>query len=260
MRFIGLDLAWSARNLTGAAVVEGDASHGRLVASTLLHGDDDVISFVLRKAADGPALVTIDAPLIVPNHTGRRPAEAEIGRTFARHQAGAHPANRTRLAVDGVVRGEAIVRRLENHNFLHRAEVEPRVPVRQVLEVYPHPAMVSIFNLSRTLKYKARPNRTPDERIRELARYLACLRSLECAEPALVGADELLGRETAGLIKARLKDYEDLLDGLMCAYVGHYLWRWGMARARVFGDIRRGYITTPIPPDQWRGTSDGSDE
>jgi predicted RNase H-like nuclease len=46
MRIIGLDLAWSARNRTGAAVVEGDEREGRLVASALLGDDDGVVGFV----------------------------------------------------------------------------------------------------------------------------------------------------------------------------------------------------------------------
>ena len=38
-------------------------------------------------------MVAIDAPLIVRNATGNRPAEAALNRDFARFDAGAHPAN-----------------------------------------------------------------------------------------------------------------------------------------------------------------------
>lgn len=252
MRFIGLDLAWSTRNPTGAAVINGDATVGRLAATRLLGGDDEIIAFVQEQAQSDPALVTVDAPLVVPNATGRRPAEAEIAHVFAAYQAGAHPANRQRLAVNGIVRGEALVARLEALGFTHRADVESQAPMRQVVEVFPHPAIVSIFGLDRTIKYKARPNRSHAQRLIEFKRYQTLLRSLITADPALRGTETLLDRELSTLIKARLKDYEDVLDGLMCAYIGHYLWRWGMARARVFGNVQQGYITTPVPPHLWR--------
>lgn len=232
-------------------MIEGDARRGQVLRTQLLGGDDEVIAFVRAWAGAQPALVAIDAPLRVPNETGRRPGEAEIGKAFARYQAGAHPANRARLAVNGVVRGEAIVAGLEELGFAHRAEVEAQVSVRQVIEVFPHPAIVSIFDLPRTIKYKARPNRSHEQRLEAFKQYCDHLRNLKHHDPALLDADELLDRDPAGMIKARLKDYEDLLDGLMCAYIAHYLWRWGMQRARVFGDFEGGYITTPVPRSMW---------
>ena len=77
MRFIGLDLAWSARNLTGAAVVGGDDTRGRLVGTGLLRRDDDVVEFVLAHVGEEPAIIAIDAPPVVPNEARRRPAEAK---------------------------------------------------------------------------------------------------------------------------------------------------------------------------------------
>ena len=258
MRFIGLDLAWSPKNGTGAAAIEGDERGGRLVASALLRDDEAIVEFVREQAGEGPcapAIVAVDAPLRVPNEEGRRPAEAEIGQLFARHHAGAHPANRRRLAVGGVVRGEALVERLAALGFVHRPEIAALMPVRQVVEVYPHPAMVSIFGLERILKYKARRTVAPAARLAAFEQYHDLLGSLATAEPALHGADELIGRVLVGLRRAELKDHEDRLDGLMCAYVAHYLWRWGMARARVFGSLERGYITSPVPREHWTQTS-----
>lgn len=260
MRFIGLDLAWSFRNPTGAAVIGGDATSGQLIATELLQSDDEIMAFVLEYAEQGPALVAIDAPLSVPNPTGRRPAEAEITRVFARYQAGAHPANRTRLERDGVVRGEGLLERLLAHGFIHRTEVAAQVPVRQIVEVYTHPAIVSIFELDRIIRYKARPNRSHAERLSEFARYQAFLGSLSTADPALHNTAGLLAVDIQNLKKARLKDYEDVLDGVMCAYTAHYLWRWGMSRARVFGNIEAGYITTPVPRALWTTSGEVEDE
>jgi len=247
MKFIGLDLAWSARNKTGAAVIVGDPEHGELVVTTLLHGDDEIAEFVLQHAGDGPALVTIDAPLWVPNAAGRRPAEAEIGAAFRPYRLAAYPANRTRLVVNDVIRGEALVDRLAAQGFVHHAEVAALEPVRQIVEVFPHPGMIAIFDLPRPLPYKARPHRTLADRHMAFRQFQDLIKLLQTATPALTGTEQLLNQQVDQLGPTALKQYEDKLDGVMCAYIGHYLWRWGMERARVFGNMEQGYITTPVP-------------
>jgi predicted RNase H-like nuclease len=248
---IGLDLAWSPRNPSGAAVIAcGGASfrNGGVLVETALLGDmDEIVAYVGRHAGGGPAIVAVDAPLRVPNEDGRRPAEAAIGRWFGRYQAGAHPANRRRLAFDGVVRGEALVAALEARGFSHRAAVAAGQPVRQVVEVFPHPATIALFELERTLKYKARPGRSMAERLDAWREYQALLRALAAADPALRGHEALLSRDVAALRGRRLKDYEDQVDALLCAYIALYAFRWGDVRCRTFGTLEQGYIFTPVP-------------
>lgn len=252
LRFIGLDLAWSPRNRSGAAAIEGDEAGGTLVDVALLGDDADVLAYIDRHAGAGPAVVAVDAPLRVPNTAGRRPAEAAISAAFRRYEAGAHPANRRRLAFDGEVRGEALVQALAAHGFAHTAGIEAGVRDRRVVEVFPHPAMVAIFGLDRTLKYKARPNRSHGARLSEWRRYQALLRGLTAADPPLHGHQPLLDIDPAALRPARLKDYEDQVDALMCAYIGLYAARWGASRCRVFGTLDEGSIFTPVPAEMRR--------
>jgi predicted RNase H-like nuclease len=247
MTFIGVDLAWSPRNPTGAAVIVGDATGGALVETALLGDDAAIVAYVERHAAGGDAIVAVDAPLWVPNHTGRRPAEAENGRAFGRNQAGAHQANRRRLAFGGVVRGEALVAALEARGFAHRPFVAAGEPVRQVVEVFPHPATIALFGLDRTLKYKARPKRGMDERLAAWRRYQAHLLALGQADPPLRGHEQTLAQDAAALRGRRLKDYEDQIDALLCAYIALYAFRWGAARCRTFGTMVVGYIFTRLP-------------
>ena len=54
---------------------------------------DDEIVAALAPYVEADCLVAIDAPLIVTNATGNRPAEAALNRDFARFDAGAHPSN-----------------------------------------------------------------------------------------------------------------------------------------------------------------------
>lgn len=244
---IGIDLAWSFRNRSGGAVIHGDASGGEFVEAALLGGDDEILAFIDQHAGDMPCLVGVDAPLHVPNLTGRRPGEAEIATAFSRYQAGAHPANRQRLAQDGVVRGEALVAALEQRGFTHAPMVEPNMPVRQVVEVFPHPAMVAIFGLDRTLKYKVKPNRSREFLEAEWLRYQQYLLALREGDPPLRGHESFVERPVAELRGRRLKDYEDQIDALFCAYICLYAFRWGPARCRVFGTMEGGYIMTPVP-------------
>src|SRR6266536_2225699 len=148
---IGIDLAWSPRNPTGAAVIRGGADGGALGGTALLGDLDAIVGFVERQAEAGPAIVAVDAPLRVPNERGQRPAEAAISRAFGRYQAGAYPANGQRLTFEGIVRGEALVAMLEERGFVHKPTVAEGEPVRQVVEVFPHPAMIALFGLQRTL-------------------------------------------------------------------------------------------------------------
>ena len=245
--FIGIDLAWSPRNRTGAAVVRGGAGGGTLVDSALLGGDPEIAAYVATWAGTGAAIVAVDGPLLVPNETGRRPGEAELSRAFGRYQAGAHPANRRRLAIDGVVRGEALVATLAAHGFTYAPAIAAGARAREVVEVYPHPAMVTIFELERTLKYKAKPKRGAGERLAEWRRYLAYLDGLADADPPLRGQSALTEQDVAALRGRRLKDFEDRVDALMCAYIGLYAFRWGAARCRVFGTSDGGSIFTPVP-------------
>lgn len=251
VRYIGIDLAWSARNRSGAATLAGGPEGAVLAeAPALLGGLEEIVAYVERHAAGGPAIVAVDAPLLVPNQGGRRPAEAELSAAFRAYEAGAHPANRRLLAdADGAVRGEQLVAALGalSPPFRHAGRVAAGEPGRLVTEVFPHPAMVAIFGLDRTLKYKARPGRALAERLGAWARYHAHMRELAQADPPLRGALPLLDADLAALRPARLKDHEDLVDALFCAYIALYAHRWGAARCRTFGDMERGYIFTPVP-------------
>jgi predicted RNase H-like nuclease len=245
---IGLDLAWSPRNPTGAAVLRGDANSGVLIETALLGELNQIVAYVARHAGDGPALVAVDAPLRVPNATGRRPAEELLGQVFRAYDAGAHPANRGLPAFRGGVRGEQLVEALAALSIAHdRTTIEAGVAARQVVEVYPHPAMIALFELDKTLKYKAKPGRSMATRRAAWRAYQRRLIGLASADPALRGQAAWLAADVDQLSGRRLKDYEDQTDAIMCAYIALYAFRWGAARCRAFGSLEEGYIFTPVP-------------
>lgn len=253
IRCIGLDLAWSERNASGGAVISGGSTGGVFEHAALLGDNTEIIAYVQEHAGDGPCIVAVDAPLHVPNEEGRRPAEAAIGAAFARYQAGAHPANRRRLSAGGVVRGEALVAELQARGFVHAPMIAAGVPVRQVIEVFPHPAMVALFGLERTLKYKVKANRSRAAVDAAWGEYQRHLRELAAADPPLHGHEALVSQAVAELRGRRLKDYEDMIDALFCAYIGLYGFRWGQVRCQVFGTMEEGYIFTPVPASMQNG-------
>ncbi len=235
VRLFGIDLAWSDRHATGGCVIDVE---GRLVDERLLGDDDAIISWIARHL-EGPAVVAIDGPLHVPNSTGRRPAESEITAVYGGRKAGAHSSNRS-LFLDrfGRVRGEDLARRLAPLGF----DDPWSAGDRNLLEVYPHPALIETFALPERLRYKAkRGMRVPDRRdgLRRLSSLLDSLRTADppLAVEAMPVPDTLRGR--------RLKDVEDLLDARLCAWIAGVWWRYGEGRVRLFGDRTTGHIAVP---------------
>ncbi len=270
MRYIGIDLAWGTKNTTGAVTLQWKTAAGSGVEANIgsveagtqndkqhlsvtdyaddLLTDDAVVEFIMRGDDGGGVIVGIDAPLDVPNLTGERPVEAALRRCFGKHQAGAHPANRTRFKDD--IRGERLAARLAaEHGIINDFRIGAGdTSVRRCVEVFPHPAMVVLFGLEKTLKYKAKPGRDHTSRMAEYTRYVDGLRGLGDVEPALhVPAWLTVPTDKQG---AALKRYEDLLDALMCAYVAAYFGHWGDGEhCMVIGNAQSGYIVSPITPD-----------
>ncbi len=253
VHFIGIDLAWSQRNPSGIAALRytGDGQAVPDDASAPAHTvrtDDEILDYVRPFVEQGSVVITVDAPLKVPNETGRRRAEKELADVFYRFDAMAYPSNRGRLGKHegNQVRGEVLVDRLAALGVLHNTKIVPQAPTRQVFEVYPHPGMVVLFRLERTLKYKARLGRSREARLANFREYQRHLRDLGKATPAAnLPADWLSAEQLSGRGRA-LKQYEDACDAAFCAYLAFYYWWWGEARCKIFGTLNEGYIVSPV--------------
>jgi histidinol-phosphate phosphatase family protein len=258
MHFLGIDLAWSPRNQSGGAVL---SQSGRLLEATSSLGDDDeVLDWVARALPSGaPGLIAVDAPLAVPNERGWRPCDRDLARIFRRFEASPYPANRRALSRYGGLRGEAIRKRLGHLGFRHSPLVPRQAVVRQVVEVFPHPATVALFDLDRSLKYKSRPGRDYPQRWRALARLRDHLRCLSAAEPSLHLTAEVANMALEGLRGRRFKEAEDLLDAVVCAYSALHAWHHGPRGYAIYGggrsddhDAEAGHILVPMTPRSWQ--------
>ena len=243
MRFIGVDLAWGDRRPTGIAVLDDDA---RLVHLTAQTSDDEIVAAV-RPHAEGACVVAFDAPLVVVNPNGNRPAEAALNQDFARFDAGAHPSNTGKPEFVDSPRGSRLAARLG-------LDIDPRsTAVRRAIEVYPHPATVALFRLGRTLKYKQKTGRPLPQLKGELLRLVELLEGLAHAEVPLhlVGHDgwnALVAQTRHATRKSELRRSEDQVDAVLCAYVALFAERRPEA-TRLYGDLATGYIVTPALPE-----------
>ncbi|OBH30354.1 GTP pyrophosphokinase [Mycobacterium sp. E342] len=239
MYFAGVDLAWAGRNPTGVAIVD---STGLLVHIGAAGDDADVLA-ALSPYVRGDCVVAFDAPLVVTNPTGQRPAETALNRDFRRFEAGAHPAN---TAKPEFADGPRAARMADAMGL----DMDPRSPApRRAIEVYPHPATVVFFRLARTLKYKAKPGRGVDQLKSELLVLMDGIEKLAHAPvPLHVAGHEdwarLRHRVTTAQRKSELRRAEDPVDAVVCAYVALFAHR-RPAEVTVYGDFATGYIVTP---------------
>ena len=255
MTFVGIDLAWAAKNPTGIAVLD-DA--GTLVFLGSAKTDDDIVGALQPWSDVDDLVVAFDAPIVVRNDTGTRPAERDLNLDFGPFQAGAHPSNTGKPEfADGQTRAARLTTRLNLGiapiAALTRPTVEPS-PHRLAVEVYPHPATVALFRLGRTIKYKQKPGRSLTDLRDGLLRLVKHLETLRTVEPALRLRHNPSWAETVARIrmaetKSALKPAEDEVDAVVCAYVA-LLGRKRPDRLTAYGSDRDGYILTPtLPPD-----------
>jgi predicted RNase H-like nuclease len=241
VHFVGLDLAWGRINQTGIAAVDAGGSLVFVDAAN----DDDAIINAVEPYVSADCLVGIDAPLIVTNATGQRPAERALNADFARFQAGAHPANTTMPVFAAGLRGARIADALG-------LQKEPHTDARRrAIEVYPHAASVALFRLGRTLKYK---RGEVDSRRSELLRLIALVESLASATPPLNGTDlrawkALRHNVETATRQVQLNRAEDPIDAVVCAYIAMFA-HHRPNDVTTYGDAETGYVVTPtLPPD-----------
>lgn len=245
---IGIDLAWSTRARTGLAAVHDD---GALAASTSVVTDDEIDEWL--HGLGGPvstpvSTAAIDAPLIVTNPTGMRECEKLIGRAYGRYQASCH-ASSLRIAYLNPPRAAVLAGR---HGWATDPAQRGSAESPVAIEVYPHAAMVGLFALGRTLKYKKGSVAT------RRAAMFEVLDRIEGLEPLALAANsrwQQIRHATAQAARpVELNRIEDEVDAILCAHLA-WLWHHQPGALQVYGDAAEGYIIAPPPPKhpaQWR--------
>ena len=243
-RLIGIDLAWGERAGTGCAELAWRGDELELLRIGVVGTLDEIVAWIDPQRGDW--VVAVDAPLVVLNQTGRRQADADVSAKYWKFEAGAYPANLNnpnlgptvkagRLLCALLERGGKLVERAEDVNS-----------GRLMFEMYPHPAMVELFALERTIKYKK--GRVAQKRIgqRELADAIRVHLSTADDRPRLRVdpiLEDLLGEPHEPLKGRALKGREDRLDAVVCAYIA--AWLDAGKPLQALGQVGEGVVIAP---------------
>lgn len=164
-------------------------------------------------------IVAIDMPVSNSRISGRRCADNRVSEVFGGRNCAAHSPSAER---PGML-GEKIAKDFADggNKLVTEAARPPTSP--GLIEVYPHPALLSMLKLEERAKYKCSksrsywPEASLDERIRNL---IAIHEKIHAAlSEKFEGVNDLISiRKVESL--SHLKKVEDALDALICAWVG----------------------------------------
>ncbi|WP_375473077.1 DUF429 domain-containing protein [uncultured Nostoc sp.] len=241
MKFIGIDLGWRSQP-SGLCCLEWIDGQLQLLDLDRKDAIADILTWIDRSVQpDEPAIIAVDAPTLIPNATGSRLPDKLSHKYFGKYHAGCYPANQNLPFADRTINFGL---ELELRGFAHAPIIEPQKLSRYQIEVFPHPAIVNLFNLKRILKYKK--GRLNERRLELIKLYNYVIDFLPTLEPPLrplrLGGSFFSEIPHTG---TALKATEDKLDSLICAYVAAYWWYWGKERNLVLGDRTTGYIVIP---------------
>lgn len=250
-RFLGVDLAWREdgpgrpANESGVAAIGPD---GRVLDAGWTRGLDQTVAWVERAAGGGPALLFVDAPLVVTNASGQRACETRTGQRYGRWKVSANTTNLRTPRLAGV-RLRAL---LEGRGWEYSDGLGgPPAGGRVLSECYPYTTLVGAPELgydTERPRYKRKPPRLTVATWRPL-RAAACdtliarMRRLATADPPLLveshPVTRRLAEEPSPHADVAYKHREDLIDGLLCAWTAALWARHGLARCQVLGPAAR---------------------
>ncbi|MCG5496004.1 DUF429 domain-containing protein [Ectothiorhodospira variabilis] len=173
-----------------------------------------------RLAGQPVDLVTLDMPVAKKPFSTRREADRVVSREFASRWCAAHSPTATRPGQLGA----RISDFLSATGYALATTATPSPGRQQFLEVYPHVALLSLLKRSRRVPYKVSkstkywPGEPLPERIRSLLREFGAIR--EALGQVFEGMTLVLPTPDNVKSLAELKRYEDVLDALVCAWVG----------------------------------------
>ena len=241
MKFIGIDLGWRSQP-SGLCCLEWRDGKLHLQNLERLEAIADVLAWVDHWAPnDTAAMVAVDAPTLIPNATGMRLPDRLTHKHFGRYHAGCYPAN---LGLPFAERTVAFGLSLEARGFAHAPVLTAQQAGRYQIEVFPHPAIVHLFELNQILKYKK--GKVAERRLELLKLRQHIVQDLPQRKPALnLPASTHQPIPDIPIKGVDLKAIEDQLDALICAYVAAHWWYWGLERNLVLGDRETGYIVVP---------------
>ncbi|MFI0351131.1 DUF429 domain-containing protein [Actinomadura sp. 9N407] len=270
-RFLGVDLAWRdsdgdrVANESGVAVLD---DRGRIIDAGWTRGLDATVTWIERAAADRPALLFVDAPLVVTNARGQRICETQVGQRYGRWKVSANTTNAASPRLAGV----ALRERLETRGWAYSdGHHGPPRAGQMVSECYPYTTLVGTTEFGydqERPRYKRKPKALPvsawrPRRAETCDELISRLHGLATVVPPLLLDSHPVARqlteEPSPDTDLAYKHREDLIDALICAWTATLWARHGTARCQVLGPAASPHghppvatIIAPARPEQRR--------
>jgi len=230
---LGIDAAWTARHASGVAVVAGEAGQWRLVTVADSYADfyrqagldgleagfdaGQLLEAAAVVAENRVDLIAADIPLAHSPIVGRRESDNAVSRLYGGRHAGTH--------TPSVERPGALADRMRADFMAKGYPLLVAAPaVRGLIEVYPHPALIELATAPQRLRYKVGKIGTywkalpvVERRDRLLAEWRSIVALLD---RRMAGSAALLPLPDAGAPVRVLKAYEDMLDAVVCGWIG----------------------------------------
>ena len=208
--YIGIDLAWGDKNLSGFAVLCFSEGELKLLDIKLLHSLDAVIQEIEKYDLHN-VYIGVDAPLLIPNESGNREIEKNFNRDFSKYKIAMLPVNRKLLSkYSQNIRSEEL--------YLHLSKLGYKrdfASKKTIFEVYPHSTIAVCFNEYKILPYKRKKGRNSEFLCEQLEIYKSYLNSV-------ISNHSLFQTDTSILKGASMKDFEDKLDAVVSAYTLYF--------------------------------------
>lgn len=254
---LGIDAAWTSTQPSGVALIQESLCQWQVLCvapnyhsflsagfggsldwgARRFDGSKPDISSLLEAARNlGAAtidVIALDIPLARKEITTRRPSDSAISKAFGGKGCSAHSPNSTR---PGPI-SNALFHQLEDNGFELDTTISASEAGPRAIEVYPHPALLTLLGRDYRVPYKVGNSRkywsgeSIQRRIAHLIDEFATIHHSLSQELGDLPFDLPSSKDVDNL--SYLKRYEDALDALVCAWVGkqHLL-----GRTRPYGD------------------------
>jgi predicted RNase H-like nuclease len=238
---LSIDAAWTAKEPSGVALLAGTLGEWWCVNVTpsydsfLALAEGVTVDWTVKTRGGFPeasrlvtaaqrllggrkvAVVTADMPLATTTITGRRVADNAISRSFGGKGASTHSPS---VDQPGIISSQ-LHDAFADSGFPLATHATPEGTPERLVEVYPHPALLTLTGASRRLPYKVNNSRRYWKGSSAAEREVKLLEQIEKILTALRadirGIELKLPEPEDAVSITRLKRYEDSLNALVCA-------------------------------------------
>jgi predicted RNase H-like nuclease len=254
---LAIDAAWTATEPTGVSLLQNTNGQWQCVALAPSYpqfyalAEGEAVDWSLKPKGEAPdierllnsaqqllgqptvSLITVDMPVSTIPILGRRQAETALSRAYARMGCAAHSPGPMRPGPIGTAYSNGCF----DKGYQLGVTSTPVGTPQCLLEVYPHPALITLMESDYRVPYKAGkalkfwPDLSVAQRKAKL--FAVYQQILNVLSEKIHNIDLELPEDLRERPFAHFKRYEDALDALVCGWVGM---KYLAGQAQAYGD------------------------